>query len=234
MNANAETNIAPTTVDIEKRIADERNRLNAELGLQNRLQAQQMPALESGDHDALELIEKNLSSCIDRQYSIENRIRLLTDRLEQSKQRDESERLDQLAANAERARERGEKIIANIYPKLAKQLSAALTELAECESIIDSANGQLRAGGRFELPSADRERMTTAPFQNTLRPLHLSVVLPSERGDGTEYWSEGQTHTTARKNVAKQGFALAQMQALRAKYGSKWRDTDEGRELLTQ
>jgi hypothetical protein len=160
MNANAETNITPTTADIEKRIADERNRLNAELSLQGRLQAQRMPALESGDDAALDVIEANLAGCLDRQSRIEERIELLTARLEQSKTQDESTRLDDIAASADRARIEGEKLITGDYVKHAKALAAVLHRLAAAEATIESCNLALTRAGRPQIPPANTVRCT--------------------------------------------------------------------------
>lgn len=217
---------------IHQRILAEQQKLHVEEKSERDLTTKRIALLTEGSDADVDTCELAIDLSRTAQLRSLERIELLAEQLKQANQVAENQRLDDITKSAERARERGEKIIANVYPKLAKQLCAALSELAECESTIESANGQLRAGGRFAIRFADSERMSTAPFQNSLKPLHISVVLPSERGDGVAYWSETQTHETARKKVAEQGFALAQMQALRAKYGSKWRDTDEGRELL--
>lgn len=158
MNAQTITTPALTTAEIEQRIADERGRLNAELGLQNRLQAQRLPALEAGDDDALALIEKNLGGCLERQSRIEERIEIFTDRLEQSKANDESTRLDEIAASAERSRLDAEKLIRSDYMKTAKAMAAILAKLRDSDELIERSNNILEKHKRPAIASANNIR----------------------------------------------------------------------------
>ena len=146
--------------------------------------------METGDHDALEIIKKNLAGCVERQSSIETRIRLLMTRLEQSKQSDESKRLDEVAATAERARERGSKILTSAYPKLARQLAQSFAELRECEQTIAMANSQLARAKRLTVDSADPRRFpVTAPngMPIGIAALYEVVKLPGESVDTPDH-----------------------------------------------
>lgn len=181
MNSKPDTQISITGADVEKRLADERNRLNAELSLQSRLQSQRLAALGSGDNDALEVVEGNLNGCLVRQENIEERIELLEAKLGEVKLIEEGKRLDELAAHAERNRQRGIKIILELYPSLAKKLTALLAELVTCETTIQSANIELHGANRPMIDAANTVRLIAEPLTDTVR-------LPAETSDCAAHW----------------------------------------------
>lgn len=191
MNSKPDTNIKPTTAEIAKRIADERNRLNAELSLQSRLSAQRLTALDAASVEALELIEQNLTQCLDRQSRIEERIAILEERLEESQAHDEHDRLDALAASARRAHDRAATLLKK-YPAAARAVAALLAEVRTCEQQIVAANHELEAAKRDTVTPADPPRFPArGNFGLVIDTvaLHETVNLPNEIDGRPAYWT---------------------------------------------
>jgi hypothetical protein len=168
---------------IHQRIVAEQQKLAAEELNEKNLTTQRIALLTDGSDVDVDTCEIKIDQSRSAQLRSLERIELLADQLKQANRAMEEQRFADLAAGAERARQRGVAIITKTYPKLAKQLGEALAELKECEATIWSANHELTTAKRtdsvVESPNASR-------FTRT--PLHDDVNLPSELDDGKFYW----------------------------------------------
>ena len=146
------------TANIEARIVAERKRLFDEQALQVELEKQRLIPLEQGNDEVLDEIEQKIAKSIERAERVQERIALLENRLTESKSLDESARLDELAASAERVRDEGEKIIRTEYVKAAKTLASVLAKLRDNDELIATANTELERAKRPTIASANNIR----------------------------------------------------------------------------
>jgi hypothetical protein len=162
---NAETDIASpavTSTTLLQRIDDERRRLLVEQNLQENLGRQRVAPLELGDDEALDRLEVQINACCDRQMRIQERIEILTRRVDEAKAKEDAERIETLFEHAHRARELGEESIRGEYSRLATALAGVLRRLAAIDDLIDDVNGELRKAGHELVPSPNRIRCRTA------------------------------------------------------------------------
>lgn len=147
---NATTTAGPiplNSTELQTRIEAERGRLLIEQNLHVDLEGQRLAPLEAGDDEALDRVEAQINACNDRQARIQERLEILERRLTEATDREESNRLDAIAARGNRARELGEALIRE-YGELAPKLAAILERLAACEDIIEDTNNILHRAKR--------------------------------------------------------------------------------------
>ncbi len=157
MNAKAETTLAPTAEQIEKWISDERRQLLADPNLQINLEGQRLAPLEAADYVALNRVEQHLSECIERQERAQERISLLTRRLQSTRATDSEIADAAIAEQAEALRAEGIKLIRTEYPKVAKPLIALFERMRLIDSQIGALNRQLHDGDKaVSMPNSIR------------------------------------------------------------------------------
>lgn len=157
MTENTQNAIALTSTEVQTRIDDERRRLLIEQNMEADLTGQRIAPLEAGDDVALDRVEQQLNQCRERQFRIQERIELLEVRRSAAIDAEASAELDSLATRAERAREYGERLIAD-YARRAPELAALLGRLAAVDQVIEQANRTLHAADRASIVSPNGVR----------------------------------------------------------------------------
>jgi hypothetical protein len=147
---------------IEKRIADERARVDQAESERSQLESKRRLALESGDNSALDRIDAELrdsGTSIGRGNEL---VEILKKKHQEAILAQRDAGLDALAAKADRARVAGETLIAR-YGSHASAISELLGKLQVAEEFIFESNRTLSAAGRPATisPNTIRCRPTT-------------------------------------------------------------------------
>jgi len=196
MNAKSDTAVLSKPADIEARIEAERKRLFDEQALQIELEKQRLLPLEQGNDEVLDAIETKIAKSIERHERIQERIKLLQKRHDESVESERNADLDAVEARANTLREQGERLIRTEYPKLAGQLGSLLKRLLLIDTAIERENRALQQAGRDQVPASNYVRCTPAKYIDftdlvTVHPsdprhsLHAHAV-PSRRTQGRE------------------------------------------------
>jgi hypothetical protein len=177
---------------IHQRIIAEEAKLHAEEKNERELTTKRIALLTEGTDGDVDATELAIDQSRAAQMRCLERIELLAEQLKQANRRAETQRLDEVASTAERARQAGVKILNTTYPKLAKQLATALAELKQHQETIIAANFELTAFKRQTVELADPERFAV----HAVNGLPMSVValfevvnLPNETPDAIAYWA---------------------------------------------
>lgn len=87
-----------------------------------------------------------------------DRVALLQQRLEQVQDKEHSDALDALTAQASKARDIGQRLIRNDYAKAARAVAATMEKLYAIENLVEDINRTLQANGREALPGPNQIR----------------------------------------------------------------------------
>jgi chromosome segregation ATPase len=174
---------------IHQRILAEQKKLHAEENSERDLTTKRIALLTDGTDKDVDTCEAAIDQSRTSQLRCLERIELLAEQLKQANRKAESQRLDEIAAGAQRARDRG-LVLLRKYPKLARELATLLAEVKTCEDQITAANVELDAAKRPNVESADPRRFPIHGAYGLVMDtvgLHQAVNLPNE-SDGAPYW----------------------------------------------
>jgi len=159
---------------IAARITTEQQRLATEEAVETSLAAERQRLLVDGTDTETAEIEHRIEGSRTNQARIRERIALLSGQLDQAHADAKEADLDNLAARADRAREYGERLIAD-YAKRAPEVAALLGRMAAVEAVIEQSNGILHKAGRAVVESANlvRCRMGRRWTEKVMRDVDL-------------------------------------------------------------
>lgn len=167
-----ETPIGAIAEAIHQRILAEQQKLHVEEKSERDLTTKRIALLTEGSDAEVDGCELAIDQSRTAQLRSLERIELLAEQLRQANRAAETQRLDVIAAGAERARIEGEKIIRTEYVKAANALAAVLAKLKEKDEVIDAANPVLEKHKRPAIASPNSIRCRSAEqFEWTERKL---------------------------------------------------------------
>jgi len=177
--------------NIHARILAEQQKLHAEEQNERELTAKRISLLTEGSDKDVDTCELAIDQSRSAQLRCLERIELLAEQLKQANRKAESQRLDEVAAGAQRARERATSLLRK-YPKAAREVAALLAEVKTCESEITAANLILAEAARPTVESADPKRFSVYGnfgLVTNIVGLHELVNLPNEIDGQPAYWA---------------------------------------------
>lgn len=133
---------------IEAEIADESKRAEAAAAAEAQLKSARADALLAGDGKELDRIDAALATSSRDASRRAERVELLQSKLQEAQEREEGERLDAIAARADKARRMGEELLRKDYAKQAAALAETLTKLRAIDHFINEQNRVLDSNGR--------------------------------------------------------------------------------------
>lgn len=178
-NEPAQASAPSGSEDIRTRIASERERLATEEANERQLMQDRLQPLEAGDDAALDDVERRISDSRAAQLRIQERIGLLTSRLTEADQREERARVEALRAQADKAREIGEREIREGYAVHAAALAASLRRLRAIDDFIERTNRALETAGVEGVASPNSIRGRPSRMETVNRKRKVGIGDPA-------------------------------------------------------